>query len=126
MTESTSANPLAAKSGNYCPDAGEIIDTNFDPRAGSEQAGPRPALVLSARSYNKRATLCVVVPITGQVKDYPFEVALPLGMKTKGVILSDQVKSMSWEARGARYREKAPASVVDDVKAKIQSLLDIP
>src|SRR4051794_34807039 len=85
----------------YCPDAGEIIWGDFNPQAGREQAGRRPALVLSPRRYNEAALLCVVCPITGQQKNYPFEVALPDGGAIVGVILADHIKSLSWGARNA-------------------------
>lgn len=99
---------------------------NFDPQSGSEQAGPRPALVLSPRAYNKAAKLCVVCPITNQAKGYPFEVALPAGLKVTGVVLADHVKSLSWETRGAEYRCKAPAEVVDETRKLIASLVGLP
>src|SRR5260370_9886491 len=81
----------------YVPDKGHIIKVNFDPQAGHEQAGWRPALVLSPAAYNKIG-LAIVVPITNQVKGYPFEVPVPAGLATTGVILSDAVKTVDWKA----------------------------
>jgi mRNA interferase MazF len=117
----------AASSPNlpYCPEAGDIIDIEFDPQAGREQAGKRPALVLSSKLYNERARLCVLCPITSQSKQYPFEVAVANASKTDGFVLSDQVKSLSWEARKASFREVAPKPVIDEVRAKVKALVGI-
>ena len=110
---------------SYCPEAGDIIRINFDPQAGREQAGPRPALVLSPRLYNEKARLCVLCPITNQVKGYPFEVLLPTGHKVTGAVLSDHVKSLSWEARNSEFVCAAPNGLLLDVKAKIRALIQI-
>jgi mRNA interferase MazF len=109
----------------YCPDAGDIIDINFDPQEGREQRGRRPALVLSPRVYNQRAGLCVLCLITNQQKGYPFEVVIPPGHAVTGVVLSDQVKSLSWERRGAALRCPAPTRVTSETKGKIKALLQI-
>jgi mRNA interferase MazF len=95
----------------------------FSPQAGREQAGRRPALILSPSSYNARAGLCVICPITGQVKDYPFEVALPDGLPVSGVVLSDHLKSADWRARSAEYIGLAPPEVLAEVRAKVKPLL---
>lgn len=107
----------------YCPEAGDIIEISFDPQAGREQAGRRPALVLSPRMYNEKARLCVLCPITNQGKGYPFEVRIPDGHSVTGVVLSDQVKSMSWEDRRAEFKCPGPDAVIADVKAKIKALI---
>jgi mRNA interferase MazF len=91
----------------YIPDKAHIIKINFDPQVGHEQAGWRPALVLSPAAYNKIG-LAIVVPITNQVKGYPFEVPMPSGIATTGVILSDAIKSVDWRARKARFIEILP------------------
>ena len=109
----------------YCPDTGDIIDIQLDPQGGREQAGKRPALVLSPRSYNERARLCVLCLITSQTKQYPFEVTLDGAGKTTGAILADQVKSLSWEVRQASFRETAPKQVIDHVRAKIKVLIGV-
>jgi mRNA interferase MazF len=109
----------------YCPDSGDIIRINFDPQAGREQAGPRPALVLSPRQYNERLRLCVLCPITNQAKGYPFEVLLPNGHKVTGAVLSDHIKNLSWEARGSEFVCLAPNGLLEDVKAKIRALIQI-
>jgi mRNA interferase MazF len=108
---------------SYCPDTGDIIDISFDPQEGREQRGRRPALVLTARAYNRRAGLCVLCPITNQRKGYPFEVAIPDGHHVTGVVLSDQVKSLSWDRRQASFRCPSPDSVLLETKGKVRALL---
>ena len=109
----------------YCPDAGDVIWLQFDPQAGREQAGHRPALVLSPRSYNDRARLCVLCPITNQAKGYPFEVAMPDDGSAivGGAVLADQVKSLSWRERNAEFACVASPEVIAEVKAKVKTLL---
>jgi mRNA interferase MazF len=107
----------------YCPDAGDVIDINFDPQAGREQAGRRPAFVLSPRAYNARVQLCIACPITNQPKGYPFEVLIPGGLGVSGAVLSDHIKSMSWQARDASFRCAVPPEILNEVRAKIAALL---
>lgn len=108
----------------YCPDRGDIIELTFDPQEGREQAGRRPALVLSPRAYNERVRLCVLCPMTNQAKGYPFEVRIPdSDPMGGGVVLADQVKSLSWEARRAVLRARASKAIIDDVTAKISALI---
>ena len=83
----------------YIPDAGHIVKVDLDPSLGHEQGGWRPALVLSPRSYNGKTGLAVLVPITNQVKGYPFEVPLPSRVKTTGVILADAIRNLDWRTR---------------------------
>jgi mRNA interferase MazF len=101
-----------------------LIWLSFSPQAGREQAGRRPALVLSPRLYNAKAGLCVVCPVTNQVKGYPFEVALPEGLPVQGVVVSDHVKSADWQERKSEWIGTAPAEVVEQVRAKIKPLLE--
>lgn len=108
----------------YAPDRGDIVWLHFDPRAGHEQAGRRPALVLSPRAYNRKVGLALCCPITTQVKGYPFEVEIPEGSKATGAVLSDQIKSLGWRARRAERVCSAPAGVVDEATAKILALVD--
>jgi mRNA interferase MazF len=110
----------------YCPDQGDIVWLDFDPQAGREQRGRRPALVLSPRIYNARSGLCVLCPSTSQVKGYPFEQLLPDGLAVSGAVLSDQVKSLSWQFRRAEFACAAPAPVVAHVRAKISALIRLP
>ncbi len=111
--------------GSYCPDAGDVIEITLNPQEGREQRGRRPALVLSPRIYNRRAGLCVLCPITNQRKGYPFEVVIPSGHPVTGVVLSDQVKSLSWERRDATFRCLSPPGVLQEAKEKIATLLQI-
>jgi mRNA interferase MazF len=105
------------------PEAGHIVWLNFDPQAGREQAGRRPALVLSSQEYNAKIGLMIVCPITSRIKGYPFEVALPEGLGVHGVVLADQVKSIDWRVRDAQLGERAPESVLQEVLGLISALL---
>lgn len=107
----------------YVPDTGDFIWLTFDPQAGREQAGRRPALVLSPRIYNARSGLALVCPITNQAKGYPFEVAVPVGHGTTGVILSDHMKSVDWKVRRAEKVGRCPREEVDEVRARLAPLL---
>ncbi len=108
---------------SYVPDRGDIVETNFDPQAGHEQAGSRPALVLSRKIFNSASGLAIFCPITGRQKGYPFEVPLPSGLAVYGVILVDHVKSLDWQERKVNYLAKIPESVLIDVTAKLNTLL---
>lgn len=107
------------------PDRGHIIWIDFTPQAGHEQAGHRPALVISPAAYNERAGLAIMCPITSRRKGYPFEVPLPDGLGVSGVILADQVKSLDWRARRAEIVERAPDAVMAEVLAKLQTLVGV-
>lgn len=108
----------------YVPDRGDVVWINFTPQAGHEQAGHRPALVLSPATYNVKSGLMLCCPATGQVKGYPFEVALGDGAGIRGVVLADQVKSVDWRARRAKRKGMASADVMQQVMARIHALLD--
>lgn len=112
-------------SDKYAPERGDIVWLNLSPQAGHEQAGKRPALVLSPKQYNSRTGLAVVCPVTNQKKDYPFEVELRQAKSITGVILSDQVKSLDWKVRQATFADKAPEAVVHECTRKIKALLMI-
>ena len=105
------------------PDRGDVVWLDFSPQSGHEQAGHRPALVLSPRSYNQKTGLALCCPLTRHTKGYPFEVAVPPGLGLHGSVLADQVKSLDWRERRARWIGPAPASVVDEVLAKLETLL---
>jgi len=107
------------------PDRGDLIWLGFDPQAGHEQAGRRPALVLTPALYNRRAGLALACPVTSQIKGYPFEVALPEGLPINGVVLADQVKSIDWSSRRAQFVAKVPQNVVAEVTAKLRALLGL-
>jgi mRNA interferase MazF len=127
MAKRIAARPSGASSGKpaHIPDTGDLIWLSFTPQAGREQAGGRPGLVLTPRSYNAKVGLCLVCPVTQHAKGYPFEVALPDGLPVQGVVLSDHIKSTDWQERGGDYIANAPANVVDEVRAKLKPLLGI-
>ena len=108
---------LATKSGKqtYAPNRGDVVWLTFDPQAGHEQAGVRPAVVLSPKAYNERSSLVIVVPVTRQIKGYPFEVVLPSDLPVSGAVLSDQLKSVDWRARDARFICSLPKTVVNSI-----------
>ncbi len=107
----------------YVPDAGEFVWLTFDPQAGHEQAGRRPALIVSPKVYNQKAGLAIACPISTRIKGYPFEVPIPAGCRVSGVVLSDQVKSLDWKERRTEPAGKAPVAVVEDVLARLAPLL---
>ncbi len=109
----------------YVPDAGDVVWISFNPQSGHGQAGRRPALVLSPIAYNRKVGLALLCPITSQVKGYPFEVHLPDGLPAKGVILADQVKNLDWKTRHVEPMGNVPTAVVDEVLAKLMTLLQI-
>ena len=109
----------------YIPERGDLIKLSLDPVLGHEQAGWRPALVLSPSEYNRKTHLALVVPITNQAKGYPFEVALPSKLKTTGVVLSDQLKCVAWKERNARYIESATNAFLESAQEKLGLLLGI-
>jgi len=108
----------------YIPDRGDIVWVQFTPHAGHEQAGERPAIIVSPAAYNQKTSLALMCPITSKVKGYPFEVVLPDNLEISGVILADQIKSLDWQARNARFALKAPPEVTNEVLAKIKVLLE--
>ena len=114
---------MVERQGSYIPDRGDLVFIDFEPTKGREQRGTRPALILSPASYNKKSSLAILMPITNRQKGYPFEVVLPSKLKTSGVILVDQVKSLDWRVRNCRFVELAPEDVVREVQAKITALL---
>lgn len=124
MTKRIGDRPLAGSRGSraYVPDAGHLVWFSFSPQAGREQAGRRPGLVLSPRTYNVRAGLCIVCPVTAQAKGYPFEVDLPEGLPVQGVVLSDHVRSADWQARNAVYAGDVPVEVLSQIRAKLKPL----
>jgi mRNA interferase MazF len=107
---------------SYVPHAGDIVWLNFSPQAGHEQAGHRPALVLSPASYNEKRGLMLCCPMTTKSAGYPFEVAIAAGAR-KGVVLSDQIKSLDWRARNARRKSIVSGEELAEVRAKIAALI---
>jgi mRNA interferase MazF len=108
----------------YVPDAGDIVWLEFDPQAGHEQAGHRPALVISPGSYNGKTGLMVCCPLTTRIKGHPFEVLAAVD-GVDCAVLSDQVKSLDWKVRRARRKAVVSADVMVHVRAKIKALLMI-
>ena len=109
----------------YVPNAGDLVWLTFDPQAGRERRGRRPAVILSPRAYNAKAGLAVACPITTHVKGYPFEVAIPASQDLSGVVLSDHVKSVDWRERRAVFAAKASDEVMDEVRARLRPLLGL-
>lgn len=107
------------------PAQGDIVWLEFDPQAGHEQSGHRPALTLSRLEYNQKTSLAIFCPITSRVKGYPFEVAVQ-GKKIQGAILSDQVKSLNWRVRKAKFIERAKQAVLNEVLSKLQVIMEPP
>ena len=106
----------------YVPERGDLVWIQMNPQAGHEQAGRRPALVLSPAPYNDRVGLALLCPVTTQVKGYPFEVVLTKG-PIRGAVLADQVKSLDWRARKAERTARVPPDLVTEVLNKLGVLL---
>lgn len=111
------------RKGPYIPERGDAVWITLDPQAGHEQAGRRPALVLSPSAYNGRVGLALLCPITNQAKGYPFEVLLPRELPVSGVVGADQVKSLDWRARKASWIGAVPEEIVAEVVRRLQTLL---
>ncbi len=110
----------------YIPDRGDFVWIDLNPRAGHEQAGHRPALVLSPRSYNRKTGLCVVCPATRQAKGYAFEVVHAAAEQPEGVILADHVRCVDWRFRNAKLIQRVEANVLDEVVGKLEALIIAP
>ena len=107
----------------YVPERGDAVWLDFNPQTGHEQAGRRPALVLSPSAYNRKVGLALFCPITNRVKGYPFEVVIKGGAQVSGVVLSDRVKSLDWRKRKAELIAKLPDATLGDVIKKLKTLL---
>jgi mRNA interferase MazF len=107
----------------YVPERGDLVWLNFTPQSGHEQAGKRPAFVVSPHAYNKKVGLALFCPVTRQIKGYPFEVCIPDGVEIDGVILADQLKSLDWTARHAKFITKLPSDITQEVIAKLKTLI---
>jgi mRNA interferase MazF len=108
---------------HYIPERGDAIWLDFDPQTGREQAGRRPALVLSPAAYNRKSGLALVCPITSHAKGYPFESTVPEGLLIRGVVLSDQIRCLDWQKRQAKRIARVPEILLQDVTAKLAALL---
>ena len=107
----------------YEPNRGDVVWLSFDPQAGHEQTGRRPAVVISPRAYNGRVGLAIFCPITSQVKGYPFEVRIPPGLPASGAVLSDQLKSLDWKARRAAFICQLPGRTTSEILRRIALLV---
>ena len=107
----------------HVPGRGDVVWITLNPQAGHEQAGRRPAVVLSPLAYNERVGLAVLCPITSQEKGYPFEVKIPQGLAVTGVVLADQVKSLDWRVREAERICTLPPDVMAEILGKLGTLL---
>lgn len=110
---------------SFVPDIGDVVIVDFNPQAGHEQAGKRPALVLSPENFNKITGFAWLCPITNQVKDYPFEVKVEGSKKTTGVILVDQMKSLDWSSRNLHKVDNVSLDCVSNVKSIVSTILSI-
>jgi mRNA interferase MazF len=107
----------------FVPRRGDVVWISLNPRAGHEQAGRRPAVVLSPAAYNRKVGLALFCPVTSQIKGYPFEVLIPTGLPVKGAVLCDQVKSLDWKARQAELIVQLPGVIINEVLVKVRTLL---
>ena len=107
------------------PERGALVWIDFTPQSGHEQAGHRPALVISPLIYHQRSKLAVVCPITSNMQPWPWKVMLPDGLAVSGAILVDQLRSIDRNARGLRLAGHAPPTVVAEVQAKLAVLLGL-
>ncbi len=105
------------------PERGDIVWLDFAPQAGREQSGRCPALTLSPAPYDAKVGLALFCPITSRVKNYPFEVALPVGLAVSGVVLADQIRSFDWRTRNATFVALSPVSVLVAVQDYVEALL---
>ena len=103
------------------PDAGDIVWISFDPQTGHEQAGHRPAVVLSPAAYNAKTSLMVCCPMTTHIKNYPFEVVI--AGPSPSAVLADQVKSLDWRKRRAKRKGIISVAELAEVRAKIRALI---
>ena len=116
---------MVVKKKTYIPARGDIIQISFSPQSGREQAGIRPAFVVSPLAYNRRSHFILACPITSRIKGWAFEVILPTSMTTYGVVLADQVSTLDWRTRQGKFLEKSPDEVILEVLAKIWPLVSI-
>jgi mRNA interferase MazF len=109
----------------YVPQRGDAVWITLNPQVGHEQAGRRPALILSPQAYNGKVGLAILCPITSQIKGYPFEVLIPPGLPITGAILADQVKNLDWRARKAELICRLPPRIMTEVLQKLGTLLSM-
>lgn len=108
----------------YVPERGDLVWLTFQPQAGHEPSGRRPAVVVSPSAYNGRVGLALICPVTRQVKGYPFEVRIPDRIGVEGVVLVDQLKSLDWRAREAEYIARLSPEAMTEIIAKVRTLIE--
>jgi len=108
----------------YVPERADVVWLTFDPKAGHEQAGRRPAVVVSPRAYNGKVGMALLCPITTRCKGYPFEVKIPDGLPVSGAALSDQLKCLDWKARRAEFACRLPRDAMAEILARIRTLTE--
>ncbi len=109
---------------SYIPERGDVVWLDFEPSRGHEQAKRRPAVTLSPKLYNRKTRLALFSPVTSHIKGYPFEVVLPEGLPVTGVIITDQMRTMDWDARKAVYICSLPKACILEMLQKARTLLD--
>ena len=110
---------------SYLPNRGDVVWISLNPQTGHEQAGRRPAVVVSPLAYNRKVGLALLCPVTSQITGYPFEVIIPQGLKLSGAVLSDQVKSLDWRARRAELICTLPRDTIVEVVQKLSTLVSL-
>jgi len=108
---------------DYIPARGDIVWLDFDPQAGHEQAGRRPAVVLSPATYNRKVGLAIMCPVTSKKKGYPFEIEIPIDTPVSGIVLADQIKSFDWRVRQTEHACTLSGDVMDQILTKARLLL---
>lgn len=106
----------------YIPARGDLVWLEFDPQKGKEIQKTRPAVVISPQKYNQKTSMALFMPITSQIKGYPFEVLIHV-KEIQGAVLCDQIRSVDWQARHAKFVMKLPKTMIEDVLAKLMVLL---
>jgi mRNA interferase MazF len=115
---------MSKAKGTYVPERGDLVWVRFTPQAGHEQAGHRPAVVVSPAAYNRLLGLALVMPVTNRAKGYPFEVPIPAGAAVSGVILADQLKSIDWRARGVQFKGRLDEETMRAAIGRVLALVD--
>ena len=110
----------------YVPDSGDLIWLDFDPQAGREQAGRRPAVILSPRYFNQKSSVAYACPISSKVKGYRFQVLLPNGLPVHGVVLCEHMRSLDWRIRNAVFLGLMPDEVLAQVREVVRTIAGIP
>lgn len=109
----------------YVPERGDIVWLDFNPQAGHEQSGRRPALVISPRGYNKPSGLALCCPVTTRAKGYPFEVPLPTAAPVKGIVLVDQLRNVDWRSRRAAFIGRLDDETLAEATERLRPLIGL-